>query len=111
MNIHRPLVEDQSYLRHFRHPVCTLQELDDSNPQGTGPIGATLLDEPLVITRLDHEIVAMRDRCAHRFAKLSAGKVIGNRIQCPYNGWQYGKSGSCELVPACPNDPIPKKKR
>ena len=109
MNIHRPLVEDQSYLRHFWHPVCTLQELNEANPEGSGPIGVTLLDEPLVIARLDDEIVAMRDRCAHRFAKLSAGKVVGSRLQCPYHGWQYGKSGKCELMPACPNDPIPKK--
>ncbi|MEX3009684.1 Rieske 2Fe-2S domain-containing protein [Hoeflea sp. TYP-13] len=109
MNIHRPLVEDQSYLRHFWHPVCTLDELKQSNPDGVGPIGAVLLDEPLVIARLDGEVVAMRDRCAHRFAKLSAGKIIGSRIQCPYHGWEYGASGKCELIPACPNDPIPKK--
>jgi vanillate O-demethylase monooxygenase subunit len=104
----RALVEDQSYLRHFWHPVCTVKELEQS-ASGIGPIGRVLLDEPIVIVRLDGKIVAMRDRCAHRFAKLSAGKVIGDRLQCPYHGWEYEADGKCGFIPACPNDPIPKK--
>lgn len=104
----RPLVEDQSYLRHFWHPVCTLDELARTN-SGVGPIGRVLLDEPIVIVRLEGNVVAMRDRCAHRFAKLSAGKVIGERLQCPYHGWEYQADGKCGFIPACPNDPIPKK--
>ncbi len=110
MNIQRPLVEDQSYLRHFWHPVATLQELSESNAQGVGPIGRVLLEEAVVIAKLDDKIVAMADRCAHRFAKLSAGKVLPDgRLQCPYHGWQYGSDGKCKLIPACPNDPVPKK--
>lgn len=105
----RSLVEDQSYLRHFWHPVCTLAELESSNAEGVGPIGRVLLDEPIVIVKLDGKISAMRDRCAHRFSKLSAGKVIGQRLQCPYHGWEYQGDGKCGFIPACPNDPIPKK--
>jgi phenylpropionate dioxygenase-like ring-hydroxylating dioxygenase large terminal subunit len=105
----RPLVNDRSYLRHFWHPICTVSELEASNEAGVGPIGRKLLDEPIVIVKLEGEIVAMADRCAHRFTKLSGGKVIGSRLQCPYHGWEYQADGKCGLIPACPHDSIPKK--
>jgi len=106
----RPLVADRTYLRHFWHPVCTVVELDRSNPLGEGPLGVTLLDEALVIARLGGKIVALEDRCAHRFAKLSAGKVIeGKVVQCPYHGWQYDDTGRCVRMPACPREAIPAK--
>jgi phenylpropionate dioxygenase-like ring-hydroxylating dioxygenase large terminal subunit len=105
----KPLVEDRSYLRHFWHPVCTLKQLEQSNEDGVGPIEVQLLDEPIVIVKLDGKIVAMRDRCAHRFSKLSGGKVVGRRLQCPYHGWQYDMEGKCASIPACPSDTIPKK--
>jgi len=110
MNIEHPLVTNQSYLRHFWHPVATVQELEKSNDAGVGPIGRVLLDEPIVIAKCDGKISTMRDRCAHRFAKLSAGKVLNNgRLQCPYHGWEYNKDGKCAHIPACPNDAIPQK--
>lgn len=105
----RSLVEDRTYLRHFWHPVCTVAELSEAGPDGDGPLGVTLLGEPLVIVKLDGAIRAMRDRCAHRFAKLSAGKIVENRLQCPYHGWQYNADGRCGRIPAAPNDAIPKK--
>lgn len=109
MNIRNPLINDQSYLRHFWHPVATVQELAET-PSGVGPLGRTLLDEALVIANLNGKLVAMADRCAHRFAKLSVGKVLDDgTLQCPYHGWQYGADGRCAFIPACPKEPIPKK--
>ncbi len=110
MNLQNPVVQDQTYLRHFWHPVATVQELESANASGNGPIGRVLLDESIVIAKVQGQIVAMRDRCVHRFAKLSGGKVLENgRIQCPYHGWEYQADGKCGHIPACPNDPIPKK--
>lgn len=111
MTISHPLVDDQSYLRHFWHPICTLNELEASNPAGVGPIGRMLLGENIVIAKINGKPVAMRDRCAHRFSKLSAGKIVNDRIQCPYHGWQYGADGKCVHIPACPRDPIPRNAR
>jgi vanillate O-demethylase monooxygenase subunit len=105
----RSLIDDRNYLRHFWHPVCTLRELEQSNPAGAGPLSRHLLDEPLVIAKLGDDIVVMRDRCAHRFSRLSAGKVVGDRLQCPYHGWQYQADGKCAHIPAQPRDPIPRK--
>lgn len=109
------LLADKSYLRHFWHPVCTLKEFTESAPSGLGPMAVKLLGEDIVLAKLDGKIAAMRDRCAHRFAKLSKGCVQhgedGDRLECPYHGWQYDQSGACRTIPACPELPIPKKAR
>lgn len=107
----RPLIQDSSYLRHFWHPVCTLKELEMSSPTGAGPFGVTLLSEQLVVAKLHGSIVAMRDRCPHRSARLSNGKIVDEHIQCPYHGWEYGADGACAHIPACPEGPIPSKAR
>ena len=28
------------------------------------------------------------------------GSIVDGRIVCPFHGWQYGKSGKCEFIPA-----------
>lgn len=109
-----PFIEDRTYLRHFWHPVCTVAELARSGDDGAGPFAATLLDENIVIVRLDDEVAALADRCAHRFAKLSLGSVVcdgagGDRVQCPYHGWQYDRTGLCLRMPAAPGMKMPKK--
>ncbi|MGE0747210.1 MAG: Rieske 2Fe-2S domain-containing protein, partial [Rhodospirillales bacterium] len=44
----------------------------------------TLLNEPVVLYRRDDGTpVALEDRCVHRHAPLSAGKVLGDNVECP----------------------------
>ena len=38
---------------------------------------------------------AIGDRCPHRFASLSQGKVVGDRLECPYHGLQFDGQGRC----------------
>ena len=66
-----------------------------------GVLGRTILKEPVVLYRQGNgEVVALEDRCAHRFAPLEHGQVVGgNRIQCPYHGLEYDKTGACVLHP------------
>lgn len=45
------------------------------------------------------EVVAMRDRCPHRFAPLSKGQVIDDGIRCPYHGLVFDASGQCVSAP------------
>ena len=46
------------------------------------------------------KIVAMEDRCPHRQARLSPGKIVNGNIQCPFHGFQYDATGECRLIPA-----------
>lgn len=46
------------------------------------------------------KIVAMEDRCPHRQAKLSLGKIVDGNIECPFHGFQFNSNGECALVPA-----------
>ena len=64
-------------------------------------LGRTILKEPVVIYRMtDGKVAALADRCAHRFAPLSMGKIVGGgRVQCPYHGLEYNTSGACVLNP------------
>ncbi len=43
---------------------------------------------------------ALLDRCAHRNAPLSAGRVSHDCIVCPYHGWSYDGGGTCVKVPS-----------
>lgn len=54
----------------------------------------------------NEQIVALEDRCPHRNAPLSAGKVCAGEIQCPYHGWQFDQEGTLTRIPAL-NEPPP----
>src|SRR5687767_3022712 len=67
-------------------------------------IARTILDEPMALFRdLDGEVGAVQDRCPHRFAPLSAGKVSdGGVLVCGYHGLGFDRSGACALNPHGP---------
>lgn len=60
-------------------------------------VARTIMDVPIVLYRKqDGGVAALVDRCAHRFAPLSMGKLLpGDRIMCPYHGLEYDASGKC----------------
>ncbi len=64
-------------------------------------IGRRLLNEPVVLFRgEDGTLGALKDRCPHRFAPLSLGKVVdGCQIKCGYHGLQFDASGACVKNP------------
>jgi phenylpropionate dioxygenase-like ring-hydroxylating dioxygenase large terminal subunit len=65
-----------------------------------------ILDEPVVFFRRDDgKVVALEDRCCHRQAPLSMGKLIGNIVECGYHGLQFDTTGACIKVPS--QDRIP----
>src|ERR1700730_7809823 len=56
----------------------------------------TTAEVPLMFMRDDAgRPAALMDRCAHRFAPLSAGKVAGGRVTCGYHGLSFDASGRC----------------
>lgn len=86
-------------MRPFWHPVLPASELGDSKPHS-----AMLLDTPLVVARLNDELVAMDDVCRHFQAQLSLGEIRqvvghGDCLMCPYHGWSYAADGQCVDIP------------
>ncbi len=75
----------------------------------SGPVSRTLLGEPLVIYKdANGRAIAAPDRCPHRQAPLSAGKVERGVLVCCYHGWSFGADGKCVRIPSAPPDfPIP----
>lgn len=87
------------------HPVLSA----DALPVGR-PVAVRLLSRDLVLWRDDTGVPqVLSDRCPHRGTKLSLGRVVDGRIECPYHGWQFegGQGGEgagrCVLVPAAPD--------
>jgi len=60
-----------------------------------------LLGTPYVLFRgANGEPAALLDRCPHRNAPLSLGRLVeGGRLECRYHGWQFEGGGRCALIP------------
>jgi len=96
------LTNVDSRLRAFWHPVCHIHDV------GTEPIRVELLGEPYAVVAIDGRVVAFPDRCPHRWARLSDGRVIDDTLECPYHGWRFDGTGRCTLVPALgAGSPVP----
>ena len=98
------------------HPVVASNKVRDK------PVSVSLLGVALVLWReAGHEgapgvVHAWSNRCPHRGASLSLGRVLnhlhGARLECPYHGWQFAGDaaavqsssdcGRCVHVPAAP---------
>lgn len=48
-----------------------------------------LLGKDILIIRKGEGFVALSNRCPHRLAKLSKGKLVNGEIECPYHGWRF----------------------
>jgi len=71
-----------------------------------------LLDDPVVLYRTGTgKAVALEDRCCHRQAPLSMGKLIGDIVKCPYHGLEFDASGKCVKVPSQERIPASAKVR
>ena len=64
-------------------------------------IARIIMNEPVVLFRQGNgEVAAIEDRCAHRFAPLHMGKIVGgDRIQCRYHGLEFDGRGVCVRNP------------
>jgi len=59
------------------------------------PLVRTILDEPILFYRTGNGVAALLDRCPHRFAPLSAGRLEGTRVTRGYHGLAFGADGAC----------------
>ena len=94
---------DNGALRDHWYAVASARDLDQ------GPLGRTLLNQPVVIYRdPSGRVIAAPDRCPHREAPLSAGRIESGVLRCAYHGWSFGADGRCVRIPSAdPEFPIP----
>ena len=80
------------------HPVALAGDVANT------PLAVQLLEQPLVLWRDGlGGVQALADRCPHRGARLSLGRVtVQGQLECPYHGWQFEGTGQCTHVPALP---------
>lgn len=65
------------------------------------PVGVERLGRRLVFWRsADGTAHALPDRCPHLGAALSGGAVRGDRLVCPFHGFEFDTAGACRHIPA-----------
>ena len=73
---------------------------------GGKPLARRLLDRNVVLFRSGSgTVIALEDRCPHRGAPLSRGRVLGDMIACSYHGFRFDGTGRCTHIPT--QDHIP----
>jgi phenylpropionate dioxygenase-like ring-hydroxylating dioxygenase large terminal subunit len=86
-------------------PVSALNALDTAKPNGLQILGKHLV---AAWNQADSTWTVLDDRCSHRFAPLSEGRVLHpaadsqapSSVQCAYHGWQFeATTGQCTTVP------------
>jgi len=83
-----PLIRNVWYMGAWSH------EVQDE------PLARRILATPMVFFRgTDGMVGALEDRCCHRAAPLSLGRVQGNHLQCGYHGLCFNTQGACVRVP------------
>jgi vanillate O-demethylase monooxygenase subunit len=93
--------QDFATIARYWYPIALSRDVT------TAPVGATLLDEPLVIYRAGDGVVVANDICPHRGTPLSAGTGDGQSVAYAYYGIRHGAGGSCVAVRAHPSPKIP----
>ena len=79
----------------------------DAAEIGNQPVGLKRLDRDIVVWRDERGTVhAVQDRCPHRGARLSRGRVLGGRIACRYHGLQLDGQGVITATPPTPDCPL-----
>lgn len=86
-------------MRPFWQPVLPASELAEGEMTSV-----ELLEEQILLTRLNGQLVAMQDLCRHFQARLSAGEIReidghGPCVSCHYHGWAYDTTGQCVEIP------------
>lgn len=70
------------------------------------PLQRWLLDLPVALYRTEAgQVVALDDRCPHRWAPLSCGWLDGDELVCGYHGLRFSTQGKCVKVPTQANVP------
>ena len=92
-----PRLVDRVLARSW-HLVATLGELalDTLHPVTLLP---GVLDEPLLLRRVEGGVRALSNACTHRGALLLTEPSRASRVRCPYHGRIFDRQGRCHRAP------------
>jgi len=63
-------------------------------------LARTIIGTPVVFWRAaDGGIAALPDRCPHRGAPLSKGRLEDGELRCMYHGMKFDERGACTFIP------------
>lgn len=90
------------FLRNSWYVFGWSKDFDDAN----GLLGRVIIGEPIVVWRdAAGTLHAMEDRCPHRHAPMSRGRIEGQSLRCMYHGMAFGTDGKCIHVPLLDSAP------
>jgi len=93
---------EQIFLRNCWYVAAWDHELIDGKK-----LARTILEKPVVLYRGESgRYIALDDRCCHRGAPLSMGRIEGDCIRCMYHGMKFDENGICVQIPG--QERIPK---
>ena len=97
------MIAQQTYLMNSWYMAAWDHELIDGKL-----MTRTILGEPVLLYKGDSgRAVALDNRCCHRGAKLSNGRLEGDCVRCMYHGLKFDATGRCVQIPG--QDVIPDK--
>ncbi|KAF2300695.1 hypothetical protein GH714_015194 [Hevea brasiliensis] len=104
MRLERKSSDSKFSWRDHWYPVSLVEDLDPSLPTPFQLLGRDLV---LWFDKASQEWVAFDDKCPHRLAPLSEGRIDEKgHLQCSYHGWSFAGCGSCTKMPqALPEGP------
>jgi phenylpropionate dioxygenase-like ring-hydroxylating dioxygenase large terminal subunit len=74
--------------------------LDSKELKGK-PLRVKRLNENLALWRDENgKVCCIADRCCHRGVSLACGKILNGKLECPFHGFVYDKSGKVSVIPA-----------
>lgn len=83
------------FIRNLWYVAAWSHDLDNE------PLGCVITGVPVVLyRRADGVAIGLEDRCPHRFAPLSNGRIEGDNLRCMYHGLRFGCDGVCNEMPA-----------
>ncbi len=65
------------------------------------PIQIKRLNENMALWRDENnQVCCIADKCCHRGASLGCGKTINGKLECPFHGFLFDKTGKVTMIPA-----------
>lgn len=82
----------------FWYPVCWAEQLK------SGKILPVVVWQQRIVVFRDQggSLAALADACLHKGVELHKGDIEGERIVCPYHGWEFDHQGQCQRIPYLP---------